>query len=268
MSSKSDPRDWSLRHLIRRDMTWPKKTMTMTNTNTFRDHLQRTIRDMSHLRHHLQFWQLRNWIYDNLCYLTIKSDTGQQLQFLRCLRWEWWASTVLPNIWLFFTCTLRTVATWYPSTNCYQFCKKSCSYCILGLLPPYRLPCYGFYILKLRYKYKTKLINQLSWAINYTGAKTCWVLLMTSMHLYRLIRVVYVYSNWISIKRTVPHKSITFTEQSGRKDPWSSCQRSCAPPLLPAGSWTQVLEPQSPPLHTSWHDPTKKDNDNDNYEYI
>ena len=29
--------------------------------------------------------QLRSWIHDNLCYLTIKSDTGQHSQFLRCL---------------------------------------------------------------------------------------------------------------------------------------------------------------------------------------
>ena len=37
------------------------------------------------MRHWLQFWQLRTWIHDNLCYLTIKSDSGQHLQFLRCL---------------------------------------------------------------------------------------------------------------------------------------------------------------------------------------
>ena len=41
--------------------------------------------DLWHLRHWLQFWQLRTWIHDNLCYLTIKSDTGQHSQFLRCL---------------------------------------------------------------------------------------------------------------------------------------------------------------------------------------
>ena len=35
-------------------------------------------------RHWLQFLQLRTWIHDNLCYLTIKSDTGQHSQFLRC----------------------------------------------------------------------------------------------------------------------------------------------------------------------------------------
>ena len=32
---------------------------------------------MPYLRHWLQFWQLRTWIHDNLCDLTIKSDTGQ-----------------------------------------------------------------------------------------------------------------------------------------------------------------------------------------------
>ena len=36
------------------------------------------------MRHWLQFWQLRTWIHDNLCYLTINCDTGQHSQFLRC----------------------------------------------------------------------------------------------------------------------------------------------------------------------------------------
>ena len=40
--------------------------------------------DLWHLRHWLQFWQLSTWIHDNLCYLTIKSETGQHSQFLRC----------------------------------------------------------------------------------------------------------------------------------------------------------------------------------------
>ena len=38
-----------------------------------------------HLRHWLKFRQLRTWIHDNLCYLTIKSDAGQHSQFLQCL---------------------------------------------------------------------------------------------------------------------------------------------------------------------------------------
>ena len=42
--------------------------------------------DLWQLRHWLQFLQLRTWIHDNLCYLTIKSDSGQHSQFLRCFR--------------------------------------------------------------------------------------------------------------------------------------------------------------------------------------
>ena len=41
-------------------------------------------RELWLLRHWLQFWQLRTWIHDNLCHLTIKSDTAQHSQFLRC----------------------------------------------------------------------------------------------------------------------------------------------------------------------------------------
>ena len=37
-----------------------------------------------HLRLWLQYWQLRTWNHDNLCYLTINCDTGQHSQFLRC----------------------------------------------------------------------------------------------------------------------------------------------------------------------------------------
>ena len=43
---------------------------------------------MWQLRHWLQFLQLRTRIHDNLCYLTIKSDTGQHSQFLRCFTVE------------------------------------------------------------------------------------------------------------------------------------------------------------------------------------
>ena len=57
------------------DMTWPKKRQRQR---------QMTMIDMWHLRHWLQLRQLRTWIHDNLCYLTIKSDTGQHSQFLRC----------------------------------------------------------------------------------------------------------------------------------------------------------------------------------------
>ena len=62
---------WPLWHLFR-VMRWPdlsKKTFAM----------------LWHLRHWLQYRQLRTWIHDNLCYLTINCDTGQHSQFLRCL---------------------------------------------------------------------------------------------------------------------------------------------------------------------------------------
>ena len=36
-----------------------------------------------HLRHWLQFWQLKTWIHDNIIDLTIKCNTGQHSKFLR-----------------------------------------------------------------------------------------------------------------------------------------------------------------------------------------
>ena len=71
---------------------WGDITTTMTNTGTKTKTMTNTLiapsksipSDLWHLRHWLHFWQLRTWILDNLCYLTIKSDTGQHSQFLRC----------------------------------------------------------------------------------------------------------------------------------------------------------------------------------------
>ena len=71
--------------------------------------------------HWLQYWQLRTWIYDNLCYLTINCDTGQHSQFLRCFRVRyrnpcWYNSQVLPPS-----------ATWNPHWSCqfsHTICKK------------------------------------------------------------------------------------------------------------------------------------------------
>ena len=67
------------------DMTWHKKTKKCKDN----------FGDLWHLRHWLQFWQLRTWICENNCYLTIKSDSGQHLQFLQCLintSCQWWSS--------------------------------------------------------------------------------------------------------------------------------------------------------------------------------
>ena len=48
------------------------------------DLTKKTFAMLWHLRHWLQYRQLRTWILDNLCYLTINCDTGQHSQFLRC----------------------------------------------------------------------------------------------------------------------------------------------------------------------------------------
>ena len=59
------------------------------NFNNFRQlssFLTILTQDLWLLKHWSQFWRLRNWIYDNLCYLTIKSDTGQHSQFLQCFK--------------------------------------------------------------------------------------------------------------------------------------------------------------------------------------
>ena len=69
------------------DMTWPKKyndNDKYKDKGNYKDNDIDNPRDLSHLRHWSQFWQLRTWFYNNLCCLTIKSDTGQHSQFLRC----------------------------------------------------------------------------------------------------------------------------------------------------------------------------------------
>ena len=54
-------------------------------------------RDLWHLRHWLQYRQLRTWINDNLCYLTINCDTGQHSQFLRCFYQNIFQADVKPK---------------------------------------------------------------------------------------------------------------------------------------------------------------------------
>ena len=60
---------------------------------------QRQSKDLWHLRHWLQFWQLRTWIHDNLCYLTINCDTGQHSQFLRCFPFQGLFIQWILSIW-------------------------------------------------------------------------------------------------------------------------------------------------------------------------
>ena len=51
--------------------------------------------DFWYLRHWLQYWQLRTWFHDNLCYLTINCDTGQHSQFLRFFIGQIWSTSPL-----------------------------------------------------------------------------------------------------------------------------------------------------------------------------
>ena len=65
--------------------TWPDLTKDKNkDKGNYKDNDIDNPRDLSHLRHWSQFWQLRTWFHNNLCCLTIKSDTGQHSQFLRC----------------------------------------------------------------------------------------------------------------------------------------------------------------------------------------
>ena len=51
----------------------------------------------------IQYWQLRTWFHDNLCYLTINCDPGQHLQFLRCFvcsaRHPSWYRYAIASLW-------------------------------------------------------------------------------------------------------------------------------------------------------------------------
>ena len=60
--------------------TWPTYLIYLP---TYKHTYQPDLFSLWHLRHWLQFWQLRTWIHDNLCYPTIKSDSGQRSQFLQ-----------------------------------------------------------------------------------------------------------------------------------------------------------------------------------------
>ena len=82
-TQRSDPRDsWPERYLIR--VTKQDKDNDK-DKDILRTPPKSNPRDLWHLKHWLQFWQLRTWIHDNLCDLTINCDTGQHSQFLQCL---------------------------------------------------------------------------------------------------------------------------------------------------------------------------------------
>ena len=73
--------------------TWPDQ-----KKDKDKDKEKRTMIDLWHLRHWLHLRQLRTWIHDNLRYLTIKSETAQHSQFLRCLLKVCMNSCLFPTV--------------------------------------------------------------------------------------------------------------------------------------------------------------------------
>ena len=71
--------DWQLLTMF--DYCWQCLTI-MTISDHFFWQFQWQSRRLVNMKHWLQFWQLRTWI---LTWQSIKSDTGQNSQFLRCL---------------------------------------------------------------------------------------------------------------------------------------------------------------------------------------
>ena len=114
--SKRVPRDlWPLRHLFRvmrrHDMTKKNDKDKYKDKDILRTP-QSNPRNLWHLRHWLQFWQLRTWIHDNLCDLTINCHTGQHSQFLRCFFagiFQLWVVTV--SLFSIITTQLKVISS-------------------------------------------------------------------------------------------------------------------------------------------------------------
>ena len=101
--------------------------------------------DLWHLGHWLQFWQLRTWIHDNLCYLTIKSDTGQHSQFLRCFVVCLFVEACLllpgesiPKVWALLAWGIASSEIWFLRFGlCLKLGRIVCFYlfvCLLAIL--------------------------------------------------------------------------------------------------------------------------------------
>ena len=106
-------------------MTWPAKRQWQRQIQR---QWQRQVSDLWHLRHWIQFWQLRNWIHDKLCFLTIKSDTGQHSQFLRCFACQSWPFSRNKTLH-------RSQNMWFPSLRAAPFSRWQTSHWIVGLGP-------------------------------------------------------------------------------------------------------------------------------------
>ena len=73
--------------------------------------------------HLLQFWQLKTWIHDNLCYLPIKSDTWQNSQFLWCF------NVITTTLWISFerVAVIEMIKIFNPTngkSKCFEFHLK------------------------------------------------------------------------------------------------------------------------------------------------
>ena len=107
--------------------------------------------DLWHLRHQLQYWQLRTWNHDNLCSLTINCDTGQHSQFLRCLLmtcdkyqvYKTYRDMLKPAScmcnWLILSSRLATLEASPPSPHCCASRSPSLSRASTTLLFPPRV---------------------------------------------------------------------------------------------------------------------------------
>ena len=108
---------------------------------------------MWQLRHWLQFLQLRTLIHDNLCYLTIKSDSGQHSQFLRCF--DNFPLLVSRQIWLdtfFYSKSLSNTNLYSIWTPFLRLKGKACLLWSIFEFYYYRFWFHtnGFYYVKLR----------------------------------------------------------------------------------------------------------------------
>ena len=98
-------------------------TTTHTRTKTFREHLQMTI--LEKLWKCWHFWQLRTSNHYNHSDLTIKSDTGQHSQLLRCLYIKWPKRVKPKSMWIFHI--TKNSLVWGCEAilrNIYQSCEN------------------------------------------------------------------------------------------------------------------------------------------------
>ena len=76
----------------RDEKTWPDQQKDKDKDNNNNNNDKDNLRYLWPLRHCIQFGQLRIWIHDNHCDLTIKSNTGQNSQMFTEAQWCWFNS--------------------------------------------------------------------------------------------------------------------------------------------------------------------------------